>query len=229
MGEGQGGVPLLALTSRSVTRLCHVVEASSGRGRRAGLSSVYLRSVCTQTAGQREPGVAPGLGCSDPDAAVAEPECRAAAAPASRPSPAGPASPFSLGRSLRCRMDRAPPPLLCSVIQTWKVNNTLTSSGVCVLLHGYFPEYLALSKRGALRLGPGRRAGWPREGRLPPRQDFFPVGSIFRTPIRNRLGAFAALKTDHFRYAYRLHFGLGCAYKSFLSDLYFYQRHSFGL
>lgn len=87
------------------------------------------------------------------------------------PSPAGPSSPFSLGRSPRSRMDCAPPPLLCSVIQTWKVNNTLTSSGVCVLLQGYFPEYLALSKRGALRLpkkGPGSRAGRPRGGAAPP-------------------------------------------------------------
>ena len=80
--------------------------------------------------------------------------------------PAWSASSFSLGRSPRCRMDRAPPPLLCSVIQTWKVNNTLTSSGVCVLLHGYFPEYLALSKRGALRLpqgGPETRGDYPRQ------------------------------------------------------------------
>lgn len=127
--------------------------------------------------GSREPGVEAGQGCSDPAAAAAaaEPELRAAAAPASRPSPAGPASPFSLGRSLRCRMDCAPPPLLCSVIQTWKVNNTLTSSGVCVLLHGYFPEYLALSKRGALRLpkkGPGRGASWPLEGWLPGARPF---------------------------------------------------------
>lgn len=72
-------------------------------------------------------------------------------AAAAAPLPRRTVSPFSLGWSLRRRMDGAPPPqLLCSVIQTWKVNNTLTSSGVCVLLHGYFPEYLALSKRGAL-------------------------------------------------------------------------------
>ncbi len=31
-------------------------------------------------------------------------------------------------------IDSTPPPLLCSVIQTWKVNNKLTSSLVCILL-----------------------------------------------------------------------------------------------
>lgn len=66
------------------------------------------------------------------------------------PSPAGLRAHFRSAGPRAAGWMAPHPPLLCSVIQTWKVNNTLTSSGVCVLLHGYFPEYLALSKRGAL-------------------------------------------------------------------------------
>lgn len=66
------------------------------------------------------------------------------------PSPAGLRAHFRLAGPRAAGWMAPHPPLLCSVIQTWKVNNTLTSSGVCVLLQGYFPEYLALSKRGAL-------------------------------------------------------------------------------
>lgn len=56
-------------------------------------------------------------------------------------------------------IDSTPPPLLCSVIQTWKVNNKLTSSVVCVLLHCYFQKYPPSSKRGALSGGSLRLRG----------------------------------------------------------------------
>ncbi|XP_069848056.1 uncharacterized protein [Dipodomys merriami] len=78
------------------------------------------------------------------------------------------------------RADRAPPPLRCSVIQTWKVNNTLTSPGLCVLTR-LLPEYLAPPKRGALtraaREGPapGPR---PLGGALPGAWAFAPGPSI---------------------------------------------------
>lgn len=144
------------------------------------------------------------------------------------PLPRQPASPFSLGRSPRRRMDRAPPPLLCSVIQTWKVNNTLTSSGVCVLLHGYFPEYLALSKRGALgcpRKGPAPGAGRPGEGRLLRAEPALPGGHL-QAPIRSRSGVFAALNVGALELSIQASFWLGGALiKSSLIDLYFYQRH----
>lgn len=71
---------------------------------------------------------------------------------------------------------RPTPQLLCSVIQTWKVNNTLTSSGVCVLLHGYFPEYLALSKRGALDCTSKARSLQPLGGAAAVARPFYPPG-----------------------------------------------------
>lgn len=43
-------------------------------------------------------------------------------------------------------IDSTPPPLLCSVIQTWKVNNKLTSSLVCILLWCSQTSYLLKSR-----------------------------------------------------------------------------------
>lgn len=145
---------------------------------------------------------------------------QAAAAP---PLPRWTVSSFSLGWSLRRRMDSAPPPLLCSVIQTWKVNNTLTSSGVCVLLHGYFPEYLALSKRGALDCTSEAPSGVcsPGEARLLWPGPFFPQG----VPPGHQLGTDGGfcsksrctldIDTDSFWLG-------GCTQKSPSSDLHFF-------
>lgn len=126
-------------------------------------------------------------------AALPEPERRAAAPP--------PRAHFRSAGPPRRRMARAPPPLLCSVIQTWKVNNTLTSSGVCVLLHGYFPKYLPLSKRGALpvpHIGPEREE---EEAGLPsPMQALFfssTVGAFSRPRTANRSGSLGCPKFAH--------------------------------
>lgn len=162
VGEGAGRVPLLALCSPFGSPA--LPRGPGFRGAGGGLGDFSARSVGPNAkSGGAGAGSRSRPRYSDPAAAEPPPRPRA-------PLPRRPASPFSLGRSPRCRMDCAPPPLLCSVIQTWKVNNTLTSSGVCVLLQGYFPEYLAVSKRGALgcpRKGPDCGGRRPREGRLP--------------------------------------------------------------
>lgn len=48
-------------------------------------------------------------------------------------------------------IDSTPPPLLCSVIQTWKVNNKLTSSLVCILLWCSQTSYLLRADQLCLR------------------------------------------------------------------------------
>lgn len=162
--KGAGRAPLLVLCSPLWNP---TLPRGKSFGRAGGGLSYFCRGSWAKCKQLRIRSLEARLG------SAARPLCRHGGArepSRRRPSPAGAASPFSLGRSPRCRMDCAPPPLLCSVIQTWKVNNTLTSSGVCVLLHGYFPEYLALSKRGALGLpkkGPGSGARRPRGGAAP--------------------------------------------------------------
>ncbi len=61
-------------------------------------------------------------------------------------------------------IDSTPPPLLCSVIQTWKVNNKLTSSLVCIFLwcsqtsNLLKADHLCLRNRYGLKMSRNRKS-----------------------------------------------------------------------